>query len=171
MESALPECLAMPTTAAAAARYLTQLAGEPLGRRRLDGLLTLAQAWHLAGFHFPLFPDPVAATPAGPVVLAADPPADGELPSFRDRRFLDAMWDEYRRFSADGLHDLIVGQPPWPDLSPAVLGRLVRDRVELRLFNPAEWEAVTAGEEDIEAGRYLPAAEVFARLRSRCATT
>ncbi len=169
MGAALPECLAMPTTAAAAARYLTQLAGEPPGRRRLDGMLTLAQAWHLAGFHYPLFPDPVAATPAGPVVLTADP-GDGELPAFRDRRFLDAMWDEYRRLSADGLHELIAGQPSWPDTSPAGLGRLVRDRVELRAFNPAEWEAVTVGEEEIENGQFVPYEQVMARLRARCAT-
>lgn len=99
--------------------------GDPISNLKLQKLLYYAQAWHLAIFDSPLFPEPIQAWIHGPVVPAAyqrfkgwawmDITEDPGMPelSAETRAHLEEVYDVYGRKTAYELELLTHEEAPW----------------------------------------------------------
>lgn len=115
-------------TAAQAADHLIALAhrrGEAVSNLKLQKLLYYAQAWHLARFDRPLFPERFQAWMSGPVIpeqfwrfrprgIHAIPPSStaADLPP-HVAAFLDEAVSEYLRMDEWDLEWLACAEDPW----------------------------------------------------------
>lgn len=119
-------------SAADIARYLIHLAscepdGEEMTHLRLQKLLYYVQGWSLAYRGNPMFTSAVEAWDHGPVVRRVYPlfraygkdlipKKEGCVPdglSAADKRFVDAIWANYRQYSASKLRDMTHAEDPW----------------------------------------------------------
>ncbi|HEX8905077.1 MAG TPA: type II toxin-antitoxin system antitoxin SocA domain-containing protein [Longimicrobiaceae bacterium] len=116
------------TTADAVADHLIALAhqrGEPINDMQLQKLLYYAQAWHLALYDEPLFPEKFQAWSTGPVIPDLYwrndqhgnqplplPCAVPELPA-RTLEFLDELSGRYFGLSMWDLHFMVVREKPY----------------------------------------------------------
>ena len=113
------------------ARCLVQLsASEPepdlLTLSRLQKLLYYAQAWHLALFDVPLFPERIDAGKDGPVIREiAEEFADcaaGQITPERAgvptlsadaKKYIKRFWEGYKSYSVSKLHEMVGEESPW----------------------------------------------------------
>ncbi|MDA7984645.1 MAG: DUF4065 domain-containing protein [Alphaproteobacteria bacterium] len=133
--------------------------GEPITRAKLQKLVYYAQAWYLANFDSPLFPDDFEAWAHGPVNLKLRrkyrdwEPLEGErgpVPSEEVCVFLGLVYDEYGRYSAKMLEDMTHEAKPWKeargDISPIAASSEKISKLTMRNFY-----AKRLGREAIEA--------------------
>jgi uncharacterized phage-associated protein len=117
------------------AKYFIRLAGaedepDPLSHLRVQKLLYYAQGWSLALRKKPLFHDKIEAWPHGPVVpnvynhfskyksdvIPADKFNSSKINLTKDERELvQAVWNEYKKFSAIKLREMTHKEPPWKE--------------------------------------------------------
>jgi uncharacterized phage-associated protein len=194
------------TNALDVARYFVEMSlqgSEPEGvtLARLQALLYYAQGWHLGAFRRPLFPEKVVARKLGPMVrelaetiggTSVDPlrpvQATDLGPSglpFRDRQFIEAIWEKYRGYSAVGLREMAQSEQPWVEaragrsdddgweleIAQETLRRYFGQRDEIRNFDPQEWEDVTEGEAQYARGETISWSEAKRLLRERRLST
>lgn len=115
--------------------------GDPITNLKLQKLLYYAQAWHLALFDAPLFPDRIEAWVHGPVVpevyrrfkgWAWKPiEEDPEYPTFQDNvsEFLGDLLREYGYKTAYELELLSHEEEPW---------RFARGRIPMDVESTAQ---------------------------------
>lgn len=119
---------------------LAAAAGRPLSTVKLQKLLYFTQAWSLATRDSQLFPEPMEAWVAGPVVrdvFDATKKAGGQVPGVgafagcgdllaEDAGLVRAVWDQYGAYPGDELIDMTHGDGPWlaarGDLPPRARG-------------------------------------------------
>lgn len=138
----------IPSTAMAVANWFLEKSREdpsvpPCDQLKLHKLLYYAQAWHLAYFRTPLFPEDIEAWPHGPVVRDiqiefkdyGDKPitelgtrleeiGEGEYSVVTPRHegsraeFLDAVWNAYKEYSGVRLSNATHAEgEPWEIVS------------------------------------------------------
>ena len=123
----------MPVAALDVAKYLILLAKseeepECLSPMQLQKLLYYTQGWSLAIRGKPLFEERIEAWAYGPVVpevfRAFKQFGDGQInPEWASdenltegqKRFIQSVWKEYKRFSAIGLSEMTHREAPWRD--------------------------------------------------------
>lgn len=181
------------------ARCLIQLGAsedEPdlLTPMRLQKLLYYVQGWHVGAFDRLLFDEPMEAWKHGPVVKSvyhafkdrgdegiAPTPEEPSALSFRDVAFIEAVWQEYKKFSASGLRCMTHEESPWlhacgglSDDAPCIteiatedLSAFFAPLASQRLIRGISLEDAYAGYQQCQRGQGKPAKEVFARIRAR----
>lgn len=100
---------------------------DPLTNKRLQKLMYFAQGWSLGIRNCNLFSERIEAWAQGPVTpyvyhampgvgmsfLGQNRFADAAELSADDSSFVDAVWEEFRKYTADELSDMTHRQPPW----------------------------------------------------------
>ena len=117
------------TTASAIAKHILgacKAKQDFITNLKLQKLLYYAQAWHLAIYGEPLFPDRIEAWVHGPVVPSVfreyrsfrwspiwPTPDDDVFLSSREKAHLEAVLEEYGKFDASSLERMTHAETPW----------------------------------------------------------